>query len=410
MSATHAATGSVPDANRSAVDEIDHDGDSHSPAEDESVAEAQSPAASSAMPIYITPYYNSQGPQINVGRFSEELKDVTTETALDLAATMEAEWTTLPFETMFVMAIRLFDLSHKDEAVYWFYSAQFRARLLIAIMEPDSVGGIGSPGFELQQAFAAFMQLSGEHINAYAFEDPVALRATLKSVMDEREIIPEFSTIYPRVELIEPDQWARQAEAVAENMQQLIDFVDQNADYIRDQGRAPGAFRMFTRPADRQLADAAVVGNIAGVDAALANGADVNAVGSDGYTPLVYVFFERGSKEGFEYLLEQGADSNILYDSGKAMIHLAASHARDSDWLRLCLEHDGDPNLRSGIGNFDIALGQTPLYDAVLSENLENMELLVEYGADVNVVNNVIEASPLYDALEFNKLFAAKWL
>ncbi len=382
--------------------------------DDEPVAGGGPGAEPTAMPVYIPPWFNYRGPQIQVGPFSDELRDATSESALDLADTMKEEWATLPYETMFVMAIRLYDLGHKDEAVYWFYSAQFRARVLIAIMEPESIGGIGSLGFELKQAFAAFMQLSGTYINTYAFEHPDMLRSTLKTVMDEREPIPEFPTIYPGVELIEPDQWAQQTEDVAENMQKLIDFVDENADFIREHGRPPRASGTFTQPADRQLADAASVGDIDGIDAALANGADVNARGSGGQTPLEFVYravrYEGGSKEGFEYLLQQGADPNILGDRGTALIHQAAQY--DTDLLRLCLDYGGDPNLRDAVEGLvsDQFIGQTPIYEAILSESLENMELLLEHGADINVKNTIREASPLYSALRFHKPIAAKWL
>ena len=70
---------------------------------------------------------------------------------------------------MYVAAIRLYDLGHKDEAVYWFYTAQYRARVFTSILDKENVGTIGSEAFELKQAYASFNQLAGEYINGYAF-------------------------------------------------------------------------------------------------------------------------------------------------------------------------------------------------------------------------------------------------
>lgn len=191
----------------------------------------------SAMPIYVTPLYDSEGPDINVGQFSDELEAASAETILEVATTMKEEWDTLPIEAMFVLAIRLYDFGHKDESVYWFYSAQMRFRVLHDILVEESVGSIGSSPFELLQASAAFMQLSGEYINGYGFGDLEKLRETLRLVMEEAETIPEFHSIYPDFELIDEEEWQVKRADVVANLQEMLDYIDQNEEFIREQRR-----------------------------------------------------------------------------------------------------------------------------------------------------------------------------
>jgi ankyrin repeat protein len=55
-------------------------------------------------------------------------------------------------------------------------------------------------------------------------------------------------------------------------------------------------------------------------------------------------------------------------------------------------------------------IGETPISEAVTEGNLESMEVLLEFGADINAKDLVREATPLYDALRFHQPIAAKWL
>src|SRR5262249_3349936 len=111
---------------------------------------------SARMPIQVTPYYNSQGPLISVGPLSTELTDATKDTIPALATKMKQQWETLPVEAMYVLAIRLYDLGLKDDAVFWFYAAQWRGFLYRDTIPPDMVGGLGSPAFEHIEANKAF--------------------------------------------------------------------------------------------------------------------------------------------------------------------------------------------------------------------------------------------------------------
>src|SRR5436190_3567590 len=114
-------------------------------------------------------------------------------------------------KVMYVAAIRLYDLGHKDEAVYWFYTAQYRARVFTSILDKENVGTIGSEAFELKQAYASFNQLAGEYINGYAFGELPKLKKTLLKVVDEGKSLPKFGVVYPKVKFVDEEKWLKVA-------------------------------------------------------------------------------------------------------------------------------------------------------------------------------------------------------
>src|SRR6266481_5245399 len=121
--------------------------------------------------VYVTPYYNSKGPSVSVGRFSSGLASTKQDEFLATITKMKKDWDQLTFPELYVAAIRLYDLGYRKEAVYWFYSAQYRGRQFGILLDQSKMGSIGSPGFELLQAQNAFYQLVGPYINGYAFGD-----------------------------------------------------------------------------------------------------------------------------------------------------------------------------------------------------------------------------------------------
>lgn len=66
---------------------------------------------------YLTPYYDSKGPAVTVGRFSSGLASAKEDDFLTTIAEMKKEWDRLPFPELYVGAIRLYDLGYRKEAV-----------------------------------------------------------------------------------------------------------------------------------------------------------------------------------------------------------------------------------------------------------------------------------------------------
>ena len=109
--------------------------------------------------IEVTPFYNSKGPAIEVGPFSKGLASKNEDEFEVTILKMKKSWDKLSFAEMYVAAIQLYDRGYRKEAVYWFYSAQYRGRLFAILVEQDKMGGIGDSGFELFHAQIAFFEL-----------------------------------------------------------------------------------------------------------------------------------------------------------------------------------------------------------------------------------------------------------
>ena len=147
--------------------------------------------------VYVTPYYNSDGPIIEVGRFSKELATKSEPEFVETILKMKQSWSELRFPEMYVAAIRLYDLGFRNESTYWFYSAQYRGRLLASLVDQGKMGSMGAPAFELVQAANAFQQLVGPYINGYAFGDIDRLVESLSESRRRTKRFPRWRNFIP---------------------------------------------------------------------------------------------------------------------------------------------------------------------------------------------------------------------
>ena len=121
------------------------------------------------MPIYVTPYYNSEGPKIKVGKYSRGLRSKEEAKFLKTISSMQSNINSLSALQMYVAAVRLYDHGYKIDAVKWFYLAQLRSRRFQSLLDQSQIGTMGSATFELTHAHNAFQYLAGDYINGYAF-------------------------------------------------------------------------------------------------------------------------------------------------------------------------------------------------------------------------------------------------
>lgn len=174
--------------------------------------------------------------------------------------------------------------------------------------------------------------------------------------------------------------------------------------------RGPNSSRDFARAVDQDLVEAAALGDKAAIDAAIAAGADVNAVDDGGNSALYIAYREHRNKDGYEYLLKMGADPNLLNDWGRSIVHYAARERDDSDWLRLALEHGGDANIREGANHGQVATDATPIFAAVFSRRVENLTLLLEHGANLDARRAARQHTPMIYAAELRQPLVVRWL
>lgn len=145
-----------------------------------------------------------------------------------------------------------------------------------------------------------------------------------------------------------------------------------------------------------KLANAAAAGDVSTVDALKKDGADVNAVGKDGMTPLLWAF-SKGSKDGVSELLALGADPNHQTDSGDSLVSLA-SQLSDPAMLTMAMQHGGNANLKIAKGPY-----RSPLMQAIGPGRLSEVKALVDAGADVNYQDPISGNTPMIQAAQINQ-------
>ena len=132
--------------------------------------------------------------------------------------------------------------------------------------------------------------------------------------------------------------------------------------------------------AEDSIQVAASVGNIEAVKQHLAAGADVNAKDDKfGITPL-HIAAAYGEKEVTELLIANGADVKVADMSLMTPLHFAVVFGH-KEIVELLIVNGADMNAKDG------NVGWTPLHYAAFNGHKEIAELLIAKGADVNAKN-----------------------
>jgi hypothetical protein len=208
---------------------------------------AQTTKDADRIEIYVTPFYNSAGPTINVGQYSDGLSAKSDAKFVATISRMKQNWAKLSFIELYVGAIRLYDMGYRNEATYWFYSAQYRGRVFAKLLDEGKKGNIGDIGFELSQAQNAFQQLAGPYINGYAFGDIEGLARIIDTVRKEGEALPDLSEIYPGVILKNKSEWEAGNKEVNEGLNKLRASVMEQKESIKQQRIKLGTEARFSK-------------------------------------------------------------------------------------------------------------------------------------------------------------------
>lgn len=180
----------------------------------------------------------------------------------------------------------------------------------------------------------------------------------------------------------------------------------------------------FDNPQVAALCHAIEADDVDAMERLIAAGADVNAHGKDGMTPLLWAFPDHRPNR-FSCLLEHGADPNVAVDgdfgvkgksfhryadgrtmfgdrevhAGMSVTHLACRSPL-TEYMKLVFEHGGDANL------VDSHTGQAPL-DYALERGMpdlkERVDLLVAKGADLNHYCEYSKSYPAMEAVNMNQ-------
>jgi hypothetical protein len=203
--------------------------------------------------VYVTPFYNSKGPVIEVGRFSNGLAAKSESEFVATIGKLKKSWDTLNFAETYVAAIRLYDLGFRKESIYWFYSAQYRGRLFATLVDREKMGSMGDPGFELFQAQNAFQQLVGPYINGYAFGDIDQLIPIIERVQGEGKVVPDLTKIYPRVSFKPKSEWDAGNKGLNDGMAGLLTALKEKKASIKQQRIENGTEAKFSKLPSKDL-------------------------------------------------------------------------------------------------------------------------------------------------------------
>jgi hypothetical protein len=120
--------------------------------------------------IYVTPYYNSaktldSHPTVAVATaFDTQLSSNKREDILAVRDAIQAQSKLITPMTLMVLAIRLYDVGLRDDAVFWYYVAKDRAITMADVLDMKAASLSSA-----DDAIDAFATLAGPFINGYAF-------------------------------------------------------------------------------------------------------------------------------------------------------------------------------------------------------------------------------------------------
>jgi ankyrin repeat protein len=144
----------------------------------------------------------------------------------------------------------------------------------------------------------------------------------------------------------------------------------------------------FFEPKMVQLLKSIQKNDISTAKQLIAEGVDLNALGDEDITPLLWLITQTNDLKATQRALDLGADPNFSDGDGDNAVNFVARDY-DPEWLKMLLAAGGDPN------SID-RNGEPALFDAIGGENWDNINTLLEYGADVNLKDRSGRNSALY--------------
>jgi hypothetical protein len=165
--------------------------------------------------IFVQPYYEAARapggtPRVAVGPAFDGLASSRREDISALRDKIVADPKLVTPMTLMVLAIRLYDVGLRDDAVFWFYAAKDRYLTL------DGVVDVGAGGLaQVEDAVRSFSTLAGPFINGYAFCDIANQQAIRAKALDWVEANPYEAIFMERLSAKSNDRKAALRAAVA---------------------------------------------------------------------------------------------------------------------------------------------------------------------------------------------------
>ncbi len=173
--------------------------------------------------IYVQPYYRAaaspdQPPQVAIGpSLSGLLGSTRREDIVAARDKILAEPKVITPMTMMVLAIRLYDVGLRDDAVFWFYVAKDR---FFTLSQAIDVAASGMA--QVEDAVRSFATLAGPVINGYAFCDLARQKALRAKALAWIEQNP--------YQVIFMDRFVARTGERAENLARAVGDLRQSVD------------------------------------------------------------------------------------------------------------------------------------------------------------------------------------
>jgi hypothetical protein len=203
--------------------------------------------------VSIKPYYESEGVKIEVGRYSKDFAITDEKKFLEAIFKIKENWENLTAEELFIGAIRLYDMEFRDEAVYWFYSAQFRAKVYQGSLAQPKAEKMGDPIFDLQKIQKDFFKGTGQYINGYAFRSLDKVGKVIERVIKDSEKLPDMSKIYPQTTFVEPAKQKEIIQATIDDLAKVSGMLIEKKDEIKKMRVDSGLDMKFTLIKNREF-------------------------------------------------------------------------------------------------------------------------------------------------------------
>ncbi len=151
----------------------------------------------------------------------------------------------------------------------------------------------------------------------------------------------------------------------------------------------------------QQLASAAAKGQVDSVNDLIKNqGVDPNTLGKEGMTPLWWAFSAK-NVQGMKALMQNGAQADMTSDD-ITMLDMSVG-SQYYELTKVLLEGGANPN------RIKNDTKQTPIFSAIYGKQLKNVQLLDQFGANINVKDKC-DGTPLSLALKARSFDIAFWL
>jgi hypothetical protein len=197
--------------------------------------------------VYVEPYYaasrDADGtPRIQVAtKYDRLLASNDADDVLRARDLIAKEADTITPMTLMVLAIRLYDVGRRDDAVFWFYAARNRFVTVarVADLKARELAGVES-------AMKSFVYLAGPVINGYAFCDVEKQKTIAKNALKWSIDNPYAALLNPAVPALPGDRKENFRKAYNQLMDELAKeeaYLDSmpNVESLKRQRRENGA-------------------------------------------------------------------------------------------------------------------------------------------------------------------------